>query len=473
MLTGEPAPTDPYLPPRVYDIFQKRLRPGSAVIDGQYAALSYVWGHSTALWDSRTLKTNLNQRLFNLEADEFPKTYSTAIAIASTLGFRYIWIDSLCILQDDDDDKRDNFTNHMSNIYQNAQITITSVKESANEECLASRQVATLKDAVSFVNDMIYAVPSMGNPAIDIGGESPSGPLWSNRGWTFQERLLSPRCLYFTGSQMYLECRQQLVEETGLQHFTSIYKRLDYKGKIREQLEKNWPAMVRDYSKRQLNHHTDRIPAILGIASQIHSPTVDPAVSFGFFSDRLTIDILWEADGQPLTPQELPMDSKLLPTWSWARWMGKVGWETYLETSKPCIQIAPDIHGALIAKKAKVVEIRIGAARTAPSGPDWIVWGVDHQNMFDIIFPNQQDSVKGWGTFDVDPSNDLDEKILSCILISEAADSDKGSKSKIKRCSNLLLVSYDSSVYRRRGVGQVTMDEALFDNVKESDILIL
>lgn len=420
----------------------------------------------------------MQQRLKKLEPDDFPKTYTSAITIARGLGLRYIWIDSLCIEQDHDDDKRDNFTNHMSNIYQNAQVTIVSIKDSADGDCLARRAVAEDKDKAKFMSDTVYAVKRIGTPEKDVGGESPSGPLWSNRGWTFQERLLSPRCLYFTANQMYFECRRQLLEETGMEHLTSVYKRLDYSRDTREQLVKAWPAMVRDYGKRQLGYHTDRIPAILGVASLIRSPAVDPLVTYGLFSDRLTIDLLWEADGQKLQPPDLPIGLRQLRTWSWGHWMGKVGWETYLETSQPRIQIAPNPGGnRLIAQNPKPLDIRVGAKRDSPSAPSWIVLSVAHQNVFDLHFPTQGDVIKGWGAFDSDPSGDVDAKKLSCILISDAVDSDPDSKSSIKRCANVLLIDFDAAraTCTRRGVGQVTLDEAVFENVKplDHDVVII
>lgn len=450
----------------------------------RYATLSYIWGHSEKLWKSRTLSTNLEKRLKKFDSNDFPSTWSNAIAIAKKLGIGYLWIDGLCVVQDDDEDKKKHFGQEMANIYQCAVVTIVSIRDDADGDCLEPRMSPQQTDSISIASDSIYAIRRISDPRVDIGDESlpPSGqrPVWSSRGWPFQERVLSPRCVYFTSNQMYYECRQKIIEETGIQHPTSTYKRLTSdNGDVRARLRNRWPAMIRDYSRRELRFDSDKIPAISGIAEQLsHSKTepADPATKFGFFSIRLVRDILWEADGTPLQKQkDLPVDFKPLPTWSWASWNGKIGWETWLETSSPCIDFqcnsnnVNDNNGTLTSSNAKVFPIRLGASQISPpSGPSWLIWNVSHQNLYDIHFSSQGDVKKGWGAFDEKPGADIDQQRLFCVLVSETVNNTGPAGAflgECQKCANVLLVSptKEAGRFTRRGVGQVTLDERVFE----------
>lgn len=131
----------PKLPTRVLD-----LRPDADDImnvrlittqglNARYACLSHRWGKSAAL---QTLKSNYVSHTKGIGWDMLPKTFLEATLIAQDLGLRYLWIDSLCIIQDDEDDKSHEIA-EMSSIYTNSYITIAATRsESSMHGCYST-----------------------------------------------------------------------------------------------------------------------------------------------------------------------------------------------------------------------------------------------------------------------------------------------------------------------------------------------
>jgi hypothetical protein len=94
-------PSDAHLPKRVIDIGDEGTNPRLYISEGekqQYAALSHCWGPSQLL---TTNTATISDRQKGINWQDLPKTFRDAIKICHILGIRYIWIDSLCIIQDD------------------------------------------------------------------------------------------------------------------------------------------------------------------------------------------------------------------------------------------------------------------------------------------------------------------------------------------------------------------------------------
>jgi hypothetical protein len=182
---------------------------------GQYAALSHTWG------DRKPPVTNLanfSDRLELLECDRMPQTFQDAICTVRALGFRYLWIDSLCIIQDDRGDW-DRECPRMTSVYQNAALTIAgpeaqdvfagflhprSLQEPAVELAV------TLNNGQSGTLALFFSrTSSKYEPPRYFEGED----VLASRAWVLQERLLSQRILYFGRRQMYFECNSSLAAE--------------------------------------------------------------------------------------------------------------------------------------------------------------------------------------------------------------------------------------------------------------------
>ena len=197
------------LPTRVLDVYspedQSKLRVYESKKEcGKYMALSHRWGEDE---HRRPLSMTIANRKALLESINFgdlPKTFQDAVDVTRKLGIRYLWIDSLCIIQDNEKDW-ENESRRMENVFANAFCTIaaTSAKDSW-DGFLVSQSV---KQSVKLVDRSVdpplsvYACEVGGSFNTDIG----SGGL-NQRAWVLQERALSPRTIHFTAAQTYWEC---------------------------------------------------------------------------------------------------------------------------------------------------------------------------------------------------------------------------------------------------------------------------
>jgi hypothetical protein len=177
-----------------------------------YMTLSHCWGKLNIL---KLTVENLGRLLKSIPFTELPKTFQDAISITRALGIQYLWIDSLCILQDSEDDGRRESA-MMGDVYSNSFCNIAATKaKDGSVGCFGNRDV--------FEAIPLIIKPAVGSPALQSrlrdGGEYPEYHFLSDdlvnqaitysplgcRVWFFQERLLSPRILHFSAHQMVFE----------------------------------------------------------------------------------------------------------------------------------------------------------------------------------------------------------------------------------------------------------------------------
>ncbi|KAM5349644.1 hypothetical protein ACJ41O_006149 [Fusarium nematophilum] len=168
----------------------------------EYACLSYVWGTG-----SHTQYTTRTQAMLekpgSLATSNIPQTILDAMKVTQEVGLRYIWIDALCIRQDDPQDK-ERIIGEMGKIYGNAAFTIMASANSSPSDGLPGVGVPRSQEQIKGqVQGMILGVAFQ--DARRRHDEIEDG-RWNSRGWTFQERVLSRRAIYFTKSQMCFVC---------------------------------------------------------------------------------------------------------------------------------------------------------------------------------------------------------------------------------------------------------------------------
>ena len=192
----------------------------------KYLALSHRWGsrpkpggEPDPLIDKFvcTYEKNIHTLEHGIDDSRFPPMYQDAITIARELNVKYLWIDSLCIIQHDkndpfDEDKGKDWEKEselMEQVFQSAYLTIAaSCASSPAERFLRrrpERQCVTLRTGSTFY----YLCDAID----DFDGDVEQGEL-NKRGWVLQERALSPRTIYFTEKQTYWECGEGVRCET-------------------------------------------------------------------------------------------------------------------------------------------------------------------------------------------------------------------------------------------------------------------
>lgn len=185
----------------------------------RYVALSYCWGKSNTF---TTTTPTLPERKAGISASQLPQTLKDAVWVTKWLGLHYLWVDSLCILQDSDQIDWKQQAGCMAGIYERAYITLAATSAAdSGEGFLTTRETSrelfgVHKCGVPF---SVYVRRRVGHAALFHGVHAKFHPLFS-RGWCFQERLLSRRVLHFTRNEIIFECGEGMRCECSriLQH---------------------------------------------------------------------------------------------------------------------------------------------------------------------------------------------------------------------------------------------------------------
>ncbi|KAF2190002.1 HET-domain-containing protein, partial [Zopfia rhizophila CBS 207.26] len=282
---------------------------------GIYACLSYCWGGQHPLEiTQRTLPDHKSR----IPWARLPKTFQDAIAVARRLGIQYLWIDSLCIIQDDIDDWKSQSA-LMADIYRNALITLAASGSNGPSEGLYfSRDRAYAHHELSAYKG-IYVRRGLQHLPADL-------PLLS-RGWVFQERLLSPRFLHFGRQELIWECMERCTCEcyciptpiVGWFEAKDSYNLNVLQALPPDNLAKAWRKVVRDYTQMKLSVTNDILPAISGaakiIAQALERQNVRPKYLAGMWECWFIENLLWYTR----IPSKASRPSMWrAPTFSWA-----------------------------------------------------------------------------------------------------------------------------------------------------------
>jgi hypothetical protein len=291
---------------------------------GRYACLSHCWGDSQLLTTTKaTLEANEP-----IEWHKLPRTFQDAIQVARSLGLEYLWIDSLCIVQDDKDDwVRE--SKEMCAIYENSYLTIAAtgalnataglfLKEKRSHEISGTTLAGVDFRFISWRTEHMH-------PSIVFDKSYEFLPLLT-RAWVFQERMLSPRFLHFGKTELILECRNKTRCECEYpeHHDLTDHKREHHATFVQPttaDLVQRWHGLVESYCPLNLSFCSDKLPALSGLARQMAKERPQAEYLAGLWSDSLEVDLLWmnyrcDYSGLRLP---IPMPTKWqAPSWSWA-----------------------------------------------------------------------------------------------------------------------------------------------------------
>lgn len=354
--------TSPILPSLVLDV--SRLATTQKVfltaktkleLQGEYIALSYCWGGPQALV---TTVANLSAHITDgIDFGRLPQAISEAVALTSLLGVRYIWIDALCIVQDDDDLKIKEIEN-MASIYANATLVIIAAGtlHTVNDSCLDTMSSLAV---VPFYNKAAGTTSPVCLSRTDV-------EYLDTRAWTFQERHLASRTLEFRGAQgTVFSCRESCRQFTS-----AVTPNADVAGwsQGRPQhdntpLLNNWHQVVKEYSLRALTYPGDRLPALASFAKHFHhtARTGHDTYLAGIWESSLVDDLMWFSPPE-MNPQ-LSLSEYSSPGWSW------ISINDYKEGNRsPRTAILfrrPDLLGARDESMATFVRHGVGLAHSA------------------------------------------------------------------------------------------------------------
>ncbi|UKZ83903.1 hypothetical protein TrVFT333_011718 [Trichoderma virens FT-333] len=294
-----------------------------------YATVSYVWGK---IRDHRTTLSNIQDRLKSgglaQTIDELPIALKQSINLINDLGIRYIWIDSLCIIQDSSHSWNLN-SRTMHLIYGNSTLTICAADgASAEVGLMAIDKNHSVEQNIAQVASDVFLVLHQ-SPESNI-----EDSVWNQRAWTFQERLLSRRCLIFTKGQVYFQCRSTGMSEDIFVDKTGQGWSLDLTGaplqtltQLRQRALWFYINCVGLYTKRDLHEPFDILAAFNGMCKLIEGTLRSP-FTFGLPTSHFDFALLWQPVGKSsLLEKPRSSDEKYksmkFPSWSWCGWKSK------------------------------------------------------------------------------------------------------------------------------------------------------
>lgn len=302
----------------------------------RYLCLSHSWGGQQPL---TTTTENLNTLKSGISWDTLPRTFQDAVIFTYRLGISFLWIDSLCIIQDDDEDWR-NEGGRMADIYENAYLTISATHSDGPSKGLFERtsgdlQIRTVNiwnDPSSALAYQMHVRPRYPHAYADSTCFSLL-PLFQ-RAWVLQEWLLSPRVVHFCPDEVVWVCQTSTAcecdHDTGSRTFVNLlYKNLGGRITTRSStLGDRWHRVVSEFSRRQLTYENDVFPALQGIAKWFEREK-KCAYYAGLWQDNIIDDLLWCRGGDLEIEERQTVNRPKqyrAPSWSWASVAGEVHW---------------------------------------------------------------------------------------------------------------------------------------------------
>ncbi|KAF4626407.1 hypothetical protein G7Y89_g11750 [Cudoniella acicularis] len=316
-----------------------------------YMTLSHCWG--TAKFLKLTADT-FQQLLDGIHLNVLPQSFQDAVMIAQTLGVRYLWIDSLCILQDSLEDWQQEAST-MGDVYKGALCNIAaSGSNDSSGGCFHTRNPRLVEPCI--LTTEFSDIPN-GEHHIRLEDYLQAGlhndQTIFTRGWIVQERVLPPRVVHFGRNQVFWECKTSNLCETypsgfkvtqegwggwfGFSDYFSSLKTWDIgrsqsaqndpEARVRD-LYGIWAQLVGVYSRCNLTRAGDKLVAIAGLAKEIHKALEnEDEYLAGLWRQHILYQLLWyhglDGDRTDTRTSARP-ESYRAPSWSWASLDGKI-----------------------------------------------------------------------------------------------------------------------------------------------------
>ncbi|KAF2866400.1 heterokaryon incompatibility protein-domain-containing protein, partial [Massariosphaeria phaeospora] len=311
-------------------------------IKGPYCTLSHAWGKITI-----TITTVWNMAQFLLDGiplSDLSNTFRQAIEVARFLKIRYIWIDSLCIVQQPYGDfaKEGDL---MHKVYRYSYCNLVATDSINGQGGLFRERGPSAVLPVKYHGrgtNRAFREESWVIVPADIWEEELLSSFIYTRGWVFQERMLSPRLLHFSKNQIFWDCGTLSACETfpsglpfSLDHKAGTDRH--WRGRLDQPDQSSaditgpndnespytfWRSAVESYTVCNLTSQTDKTVAIWSVAKLLRDIT-DEGYAVGMWATELEEQLAWRVEdvqGSERVP-ELQLN---IPSWSWASVKGHI-----------------------------------------------------------------------------------------------------------------------------------------------------
>ncbi|KAF8849325.1 HET-domain-containing protein, partial [Acephala macrosclerotiorum] len=273
-----------------------------------YATLSHCWGGLDFL---KLTTGELESFKNSIPIHLLTRTFQDAIHVTRNLGLQYLWIDSLCIIQDSTQDWETE-AGYMASVYGGSRINIAASAAKDGSEGLFLTPdnfigVARISSQSLSPLTRVYTVAASSRLYEDA---IPNSHL-SSRAWTLQERLLAHRTLHFGSGGLFWECASKVACEYLPDGIPKDVQREI--ARPRQTFQEDWVTILHLYSKSQLTYKSDKLVALAGIARKAQMDSGDEYIA-GLWRTGMEELLCWANIGPPRRKG----GSYQAPTWSWA-----------------------------------------------------------------------------------------------------------------------------------------------------------
>ncbi len=348
----------------------------------RYLALSHCWGLTKMI---TTTTATLKSRLADIDETTLPKTFQDVIRLARSVKVPYVWIDSLCIIQDSPADW-DKEASLMGRVYSSAYCTMAAAASpDGNGGLFVERNhlETQICDIFNFPNEApanLYTEEEEDSHPDAVINVFPPRPSWeklieqgilSTRGWTLQERLLSPRVVHFTNGETVWECRTAQRSEVdyhmgglaagsvAMTDSSRIFDKRPFKTEVVD--FERWYRLVNLYTRRSFTKDQDRLAALSGLAQEVQQK-LGWHYFAGLWEEDMVRGLAWSPNRSPGTKHYRPQTYRA-PSWSWASIEGPIKFpSSSKEETKDETKTEPD------GTQLRVVSISVVPFRSDPYG---------------------------------------------------------------------------------------------------------
>lgn len=272
----------------------------------KYAALSHCWGAGSPLKLTTSTLQEYTKGVGVLWGDISP-LFRDAIDFSRRLGLRFLWIDSLCIIQDALEDWKVE-GEKMAQVYNNAYVTLAATASKDNHSTMFTPATPVFTVNASTDDGQPYRL-RIRQDVNQVQESNPSLFPLLKRGWVFQERLLSPRVIHFGPGEIFWEC----FECSRYEFDPRVYS-----PKLKMRWESTnceiwWRELIKQYTELELTYPNDRLMALAGVMDKMRTIRRDEYIG-GIWKKTLLDDLLWTV----VEPEPATARLEIAPSWSWA-----------------------------------------------------------------------------------------------------------------------------------------------------------
>lgn len=451
----------------------------------RYFALSYVWGDRQQA-SFQTTKATIDDLMkpggLSKHIEEIATTVHEAMQVTREMECRYLWVDAVCIVQDDEGSKPFQI-NHMDAIYRQAILTTVAGNAlSADFGIYGHRRNPreTIQRTYSYRPGLTLTAKEAFFGDVEVEAML---SMWSSRAWTFQERILSRRLLIFVDSTVYWSCSccrwseaEHNPSEEGPPPWeyyndpifhdnpTLYLKGIQLPGD--NSINFVWQNVVKTFSSLTLTYEKDVFLAIAGLESYI-AQYFDTSYIFGHPRKNFLDFLVW----LPRPGRVKRRNAPGIPSWSWASWLGSVMYhevephrKKYTRLRIPTPTWENDLtsrvsmscpHSGILDIHTMVSKVRVVGSMQNRVEPQCPEVGKLMPNLMPLAVLNQAGKCVGRVSISGD-DHEFDGEFEAMVIAQKLKDVQKNLVAQLSYW--IMIIAWKGEVAERTGLGVITAE---------------